>query len=280
MSDPVQSWLNNAGRYPLLPKSEQMRLAKLRETYKPGSKQYIKIVNKLTNHNLRLVPNVVRAYLAKRAGYTMNSEVASDLLQQGYLGLRRAAEKYDGKRGFTFATYAQSWIYQSVVRWHNSCDRLIYVPENSITEVLYRRRHGKPSNSKNGRIGDACIASAVRTLDISSLDRLGGDDEDTCLLDIMSDDHRIIDNKNTVETSDQAELALKDLMSACGIRPVTQDIITMYTKRPRMSIVACKVKMSTKHCQNLYGAAVRVMKTHVEESSQSYAGIMNNNQPH
>lgn len=280
MSDPVQSWLNNAGRYPLLPKPEQIRLAKLRETYKPGSQQYVKVINKLTNHNLRLVPNVVRAYLAKRAGYSMNSEVASDLLQQGYLGLRRAAEKYDGKRGFTFATYAQSWIYQSIVRWHNSVDRLIYVPENSITEVLYRRRHGKPSNSKNGRIGDDCIASATRTLDIGSLDRQGGDDEETCLLDIMSDGHRIIDHKNTVEVDDRAEFALKELMSACGIRPVTQDIITLYTKRPRMSIVACKVKMSTKHCQNLYGAAVRAMKTHVEESNQSLAGIMNNNQPH
>lgn len=279
MSDPVQSWLNNAGRYPLLPKSEIIRIANLRDKATPGTRQYIKLINKLTNHNLRLIPNVVRSYLAKRAGFSMNSEVTSDLMQQGYIGLRRAAEKYDGKKGFTFSTYAQTWIYQSVVRWHNSCDRLIYVPENSITEVLYRRKHGKPSGSKNGRIGDACIAAATRTLDIGSLDKGTGDNEDACLLDIMSTENRIIDTDNTVEFDDQSLLALKDLMAQCGIRPITQDIITMYTKRPRMSIVACKVKMSTKHCQNLYGAAVRAMKEHVAESGQSLAGIMSNNQP-
>ena len=282
MSDFVQSWLNNAGRAPLLPKSEIIRLAKKRDTLEPGSPEYIKIINKICEHNLRLVPTIVRKYLSKRSGVGMNSEVASDLLQQGYLGLRRAAEKYDATRGFTFSTYAHSWIYQAFTRWHNSVDRLIYVPENSINELLYRRRHGHPSKSKCGRIGDDIMAAASRTLDITSIDKQTGEDEETTIGELMTDDNRIIDRKS--EPEGRAILELRDLMAECGIKPKTQDIVLLYAKRSRMSIVAAKVKMSQKHCQNLYGAAVRQMKDHVEEKQKAknarLAVRMKYNQPH
>ena len=111
--DPIQLWLNAAGRFPLLPSVEMIRLAKKRDTLEPGSAAYVKIINKICEHNLRLVPNVARKYLSKRKGLSMRSEVAGDLLQQGYLGLRRAAEKFDATRGFAFSTYAYSWIYSS-----------------------------------------------------------------------------------------------------------------------------------------------------------------------
>ena len=83
MSDSIQSWLNSAGRFPLLPKTELIRLTKKRDTLEPGSKAYIKIINKICEHNLRLVPGLVRKYLSKRTGYHMNSDVTNDLLQQG-----------------------------------------------------------------------------------------------------------------------------------------------------------------------------------------------------
>ena len=59
-NDPIQAWLNAAGRFPLLPQTEMIRLAKKRDTLEPNSKAYIKIINKICEHNLRLVPNVVR----------------------------------------------------------------------------------------------------------------------------------------------------------------------------------------------------------------------------
>lgn len=282
MSDPIQSWLNNAGRFPLLPKSELIRLAKKRDTLEEGSTGYIKVINKICEHNLKLIPNVVRRYLSKRAGLSMNSEVASDLLQQGYIGLRRAAEKYDGKRGFTFSTYAHSWIYQVMTRWHNSCDRTIYVPENSMTELLYRRRHGRPSNNKNGRIAPDIIAAAAHSIAIGSLDKPTGEDEDTTLVDLMSEDNRIFSRHS--EPEGRQILALKDLMAECGIRPTVQDVVILYTKRPRMSIVAAKVKMTQKHCQNVYGAAIRTMKEHVaakEAAKHELLAVrMKHTQPH
>ena len=261
MSDHIQFWLNSAGRFPLLPKSELIRLAKKRDTFEVGSAGYIKIINKICEHNLKLVPNIVRKYLSKRAGLSMSSEVASDLLQQGYIGLRRAAEKYDGKRGFTFSTYAHSWIYQAMTRWHNSSDRTIYVPENSITELLYRRRHGRPSDNKNGRIASDIIAAAAHSIAISSLDKQAGDDEDATLMDLMNEDNRIISRHS--EPEGRQILELRELMAECGIRPKVQDVVLLYAKRPRMSIVAAKVQMTQKHCQNVYGVAVRTMKEHV-----------------
>lgn len=261
-NDPIQSWLNAAGRFPLLPKSEMIRLAKKRDTLEPGSKAYVKIINKICEHNLRLIPNVVRTYLSKRVGYNMSSEVASDLLQQGYIGLRRAAEKYDGTRGFTFSTYANGWISQAVSRWHNSHDRAIYIPENSMCELLYRRRHGEPSKSKNGRIGDAVLAAAARAVEVTSIDKRAGDDDETLTIaDMMSDDNRILSNKTQLEG--RAELQLKELMAECLIKPRTQDIVLAYAKRGRMSVVASRLSLSPKHCQNLYQEAVRLMKDRV-----------------
>ena len=283
MSDPVQSWLNNAGRLPLLPKSEIIRLANKRNTCEPGSAAYIKVINKICEHNLRLVPNIVRAYLSKRSQLTMNSDVTSDLLQQGYIGLRRAAEKYDPKKGFTFATYAHNWIFQSMTRWHNAYGRAIYVPENAITETLYRRRHGKPSKSKNGRLSKEVINAVNRTLDVASLDKKAGDDDDYTLLEIMSESNRIIDRKSVIP-SDKGLLQLKDLMAECGIRPKTQDVILLYTRRPRMSIVACKVQLTEKHCRALYARALKRMKSHVEakelQRTEALAVRLTHNQPH
>ena len=261
-NDPVQSWLNAAGRFPLLPKSEMIRLAKKRDTLEPGSKAYIKVINKICEHNLRLVPNVVRTYLSKRVGYDMSSAVTCDLLQQGYIGLRRAAEKFDGTRGFTFSTYANGWISQAISRWHNTHDRAIYIPENSMCELLYRRRHGKPSKSKNGRIGDAVLAAAARAVEVSSIDKKAGDDDEIATIaDLMCDDNRILSNKSQLEG--RAELQLKELMAECMIKPRTQDIVLAYAKRGRMSVVASRLSLSPKHCQNLYSEAVREMKAKV-----------------
>lgn len=256
--DPIQSWLNAAGRFPLLPKTEMIRLAKKRDTLEPGSKAYIKVINKICEHNLRLIPGIVRQYLNKRVGYTMNDVVAADLLQQGYIGLRRAAEKFDPAKGYTFSTYANNWIRQAFTRWHNSVDRTVYIPENTICELLYRRRHGQPSKSKNGRIGDAVLNSASRSLSVSSIDVRLGDEEDGMLSDLLSNENRLLDTKSAPEG--KAEMELRDLMAKCGIRPKTQDIVAAYAKRGNMMIVAAKLGMSQKHCQNLYSEAVRTMK--------------------
>ena len=273
MSDSIQSWLNAAGRFPLLPQTELIRLSKKRDSLKPNSKAYIKVINKICEHNLRLVPNIVRKYISKRSGYNMSSEVVSDLLQQGYIGLRRAAEKYDPSLGYTFSTYAYRWISQAFVRWHNSHDRIIYIPENTMTETLYRWRHGRPSKSKNGSIKPGMINCAVRAMEITSIDQRISDDEDgSTIADLMSNDNLLLDRVSPPEG--RAELMLKDLMAECGIKPRTQDIVMVYAKKGNMKMTAYRLGISSVTCRNLYNEAVKTMKAKVEEKEAAKAAAI------
>lgn len=273
MSDSIQSWLNAAGRFPLLPQTELIRLAKKRDSLEPNSKAYVKVINKICEHNLRLVPNIVRKYIGKRSGYSMNSEVVSDLLQQGYLGLRRAAEKYDPSLGYTFSTYAYRWISQAFVRWHNTNDRTIYIPENTMTETLYRWRHGKPSKSKNGSIKSGMINCAIRAMEITSIDQRANDEEDgATIADLMSNDNLILDRVSPPEG--RAQLMLRDLMAECGIKPRTQDIVMTYARKGNMKMTAYRLGISSVTCRNLYNEAVKAMKAKAEEKEAAKAAAI------
>ena len=272
MSDSIQSWLNAAGRFPLLPQSELIRLAKKRDSLKPGSAVYAKVINKICEHNLRLVPNVVRSYIRKRSGYTMGSEVISDLLQQGYIGLRRAAEKYDPSLGYAFSTYAHRWISQAFIRWHNSHDRTIYIPENSMCEVLYRWRNGKPSRSKNGKIGSSIINCAIRATEISSIDQRAGEDGDTATIaDLISEENLIL--PRTSADKSYAEVKIKNLMDECGIKPRVQSIVMTYAKKGNMKMTAYKLGLCSNTCRKLYNEAFEVMKSKADEKEAAAASV-------
>ena len=107
---------------------------------------------------------------------------------------------------------------------------------------------------------------------MTSIDKRLGDssDEDMhSIADLMSDDNRLISTEPTVEG--KAELELKDLMAECGIKPRTQDIVIAYAKRGRMSMVATRLSLSPKHCQNLYQEAIRTMKAKVAEKQAAKA---------
>ena len=271
--DPIKAWLNAAGRFPQLPKAELLRLAKRRDSLAPGSKAYIKVVNKICEHNLLLIPSVVRTYVGKRNELNMSSSVVSDLLQQGYLGLRRAAEKFDATRGFTFSTYAYNWIRQSIIRWHSIVDKTIYVPENAVTEVLYRRRHGKPSTSKNNRLSSNVLNAATRVMEISSTDkRLSHEDDGTTVADRLSEENRITYADTDEEGT--AIIQLRDLMAECGINPKAQDILLHYGKRGRMSLTASVVGIKQSDCRKIYNDTVEILAQRVKEKESARAALV------
>jgi RNA polymerase sigma factor (sigma-70 family) len=214
------------------------------------------------------VPSIVSKYVRKRVGFTMSSEVVSDLLQQGYLGLRRAAEKFDHSRGFAFSTYAHSWIYQGFTRWHNSHDRTIYIPENTANELLYRQRHGKPSKAKTGSLSNAVMQAAAQSFMVGSIDQKVANDEDGAqLADLMSSENLLLPKER--ESGVSAEDRLRKLMNECGIAPQAQEVVVAYAKRGRMSIVASRMSLSPKNCRGMYDDAVKAMKTRVQAKQAS-----------
>jgi RNA polymerase primary sigma factor len=114
-TDALQLFLNEAGRWPLLTKEEEIELAKLIERGDEEAKE------RMINSNLRLVVSIAKRY----QGHGLS---LLDLIQEGIIGLMRAVEKFDWRRGFKFSTYATWWIRQAVQRGVANKSRTIRLP--------------------------------------------------------------------------------------------------------------------------------------------------------
>lgn len=270
MSDSIQSWLNAAGRVQMLSKSEILELAKMRDKYEPKTQQYVRIVNKITEHNLRLVANVVRVFVNKRAGMTMGSDIVSDLLQVGYFGLRRAAEKFDPTMGYSFSTYATPWIRQAVQRWSMSHESTVKIPESTMREVLYRMKHGKPSDQRGVTKSEHLVEAAIAGINVRSLDVRLNDDDNATLADLIGDEHRL--RPVTSEYSDPT-LKLRELMNECGIDPQVQDLMSRYARRGNLAMAATKAKVKVKEARAIVNEATATLRAaflEKEAKNQAY----------
>ena len=114
-TDALQLFLNEAGRWPLLTKEEEVELAKRIERGDAEAKE------RMINSNLRLVVSIAKRY----QGHGLS---LLDLIQEGIIGLIRAVEKFDWRRGFKFSTYATWWIRQAVQRGVANKSRTIRLP--------------------------------------------------------------------------------------------------------------------------------------------------------
>ncbi|MGH3134497.1 MAG: sigma-70 family RNA polymerase sigma factor, partial [Gaiellaceae bacterium] len=185
-TDSLQLFLNEIGRYPLLTAEEEVELAKRIERGDAAAKE------RMINSNLRLVVSIAKRY----QGHDLS---LLDLIQEGILGLIRATEKFDWRRGFKFSTYATWWIRQAVQRGVQNKSRTIRVPVH-IAELERRAsRTERELAAKLGRmpteeeVAESAKISleklrqareAVRTL--SSLDRPVGEDESATLGDLIA----------------------------------------------------------------------------------------------
>jgi RNA polymerase primary sigma factor len=122
-ADSLTLFMSEIGRYPLLTAAEEVALAKRVERGDAAAKQ------RMVNSNLRLVVSIAKRYRG-------HGVPLSDLIQDGIIGLNRAVEKFDWRKGFKFSTYATWWILQAVQRAVAAQSRTIRVP----THVYERRQ--------------------------------------------------------------------------------------------------------------------------------------------
>ncbi|MBA2348142.1 MAG: sigma-70 family RNA polymerase sigma factor [Solirubrobacterales bacterium] len=115
--DSIDLLLRDAGRYALLKPAQELDLAKRIERGDLAAKEM------LINSNLRLVVSIARRYVGLGLSLT-------DLVQEGMVGLIRAAEKFDYRKGFRFSTYATLWIRQSIQRGLDNTARNVRLPAN------------------------------------------------------------------------------------------------------------------------------------------------------
>src|SRR3989344_3929185 len=123
-SDSVQMYLKEIGRYPLLSSEEEVELAKRIEKNDESARQ------KLALSNLRLVVSIAKKYVGRSANLTL-----LDLIQEGNLGLFKAVEKFDYKKGYKFSTYATWWIRQAITRALADQGRTIRIPVHMVETI-------------------------------------------------------------------------------------------------------------------------------------------------
>jgi RNA polymerase primary sigma factor len=127
--DAVQNYIRDISRYPLLTKDEEVELAKRIEQSDQAAKR------ELNNANLRLVVHAAKKYMGRNLAFL-------DLIQEGNIGLLRAVEKFDWRRGYKFSTYASYWIEQSIRRALADQSRPVRLPVH-VEEKLNRFRKEK-----------------------------------------------------------------------------------------------------------------------------------------
>ena len=137
-ADSLQMFLNEIGRYPLLTAAEEVALAKRVERGDLAAKE------RMINSNLRLVVHVAKRYRGHGVPF-------GDLIQDGVIGLNRAVEKFDWRKGFKFSTYATWWIRQAVQRSVAGQARTIRVPTHVHERRQTLNRHARRLETKLGR---------------------------------------------------------------------------------------------------------------------------------
>jgi RNA polymerase primary sigma factor len=185
-TDALQLFLNEMSRYPLLTAAEEVELAKRIER---GDKEAKDL---MVNSNLRLVVSIAKRY----QGHGLS---LLDLIQEGIIGLIRAVEKFDWRRGFKFSTYATWWIRQAVQRGVANKSRTIRIPVHIAEREQKMARAERELVVKLGREPtDAEIARAAQlsTKDVhevrkaaravTSLDRPVGEDNGASLGELFA----------------------------------------------------------------------------------------------
>ncbi len=211
-TDALQLFLNEAGRYELLTAQEEVELAKRIERGDMAAKE------RMINSNLRLVVSIARKY----QGHGLS---LLDLIQEGVIGLIRAAEKFDWRRGYKFSTYATWWIRQAVQRGVTNKARTIRIPvhiaereqkiaraERELTAELERaptdEEIAKRSKLPLKQVRE--VRQAART--VTSLDRPVGEEGDTTFGELVAGSERSTEEEVHVNLEEEVlRRALEEL---------------------------------------------------------------------
>jgi RNA polymerase primary sigma factor len=203
-TDSLQLFLNEAGRYPLLTAAEEVELAKLVESGDKAAK------DRMVNANLRLVVSIAKKY----QGHGLP---LIDLIQEGIIGLIRAVEKFDWRRGFKFSTYATWWIRQAVQRGVANKSRTIRIPvhiverEQKIARAereLVLKLERAPTDEEVAEVAKLNVKhvkevrAAART--VASLDKPVGEGSDTAFGDLVAQDEASVEEEVVVALGDDA----------------------------------------------------------------------------
>lgn len=202
----LDKYLQEIGRYDLISVEEEVELA---QRIRKGDQSAIE---KLTRANLRFVVSVAKQY--QNQGLSL-----PDLINEGNLGLIKAAEKFDETRGFKFISYAVWWIRQSIMQAINEQSRIVRLPLNQVSSLSkyrkavaeFEQKHQrKPSPEELAEILEIPKSKVISTMKVSgrhvSVDAPFQEGEDNNLLDVLSDDDSPVTDNSLIHESLRREI--------------------------------------------------------------------------
>ena len=189
IEDPVRMYLKEIGKVPLLSAEEEIELAKRMELGDQEAKK------RLAEANLRLVVSIAKRYVGRGMLFL-------DLIQEGNLGLIKAVEKFDYRKGYKFSTYATWWIRQAITRAIADQARTIRIPVHMVETInklirvsrqLLQELGREPTPEEIAKEMDMPVERVREILKISqepvSLETPIGEEEDSHLADFIQDDN-------------------------------------------------------------------------------------------
>lgn len=207
LEDPVRMYLKEIGKVPLLSGEEEIELARrIEEGDKEAKKQ-------LAESNLRLVVSIAKRYVGRGMLFL-------DLIQEGNLGLIKAVEKFDYRKGYKFSTYATWWIRQAITRAIADQARTIRIPVHMVETINRLIRVSRQLLQELGR--EPSVEEIAKRMELPedkvreimkiaqepvSLETPIGEEEDSHLGDFIQDDHLPVPAEAAAYTLLQEQLA-------------------------------------------------------------------------
>lgn len=210
-NDILQNYLKDIGRVKLLKSSEEKELGRQIKEGKTKEAELAK--KKLVQANLRLVVSIAKKYIGQGVLFM-------DLVQEGSLGLIKAAEKFDYRRGFKFSTYATWWIKQSIVRAISNHSRTIRIPVHMTDKIRLYKKVSAALSAKLGREPSDEEMSEKLGISVKKLENIKNAifkdpvSLDTPIAeDLVLEDYVADDSYRSPDSTTQSSFLYKDVMS-------------------------------------------------------------------
>ena len=268
----LDKYLQEIGREELISVGEEVELAR---RIKQGDKAAF---DKLTKANLRCVVSVAKQY--QNQGLSL-----PDLINEGNLGLMRAAQKFDETRGFKFISYAVWWIRQSILQALAEQSRIVRLPLNQVGSLnkiskelqkFEQENERRPSPDELAERLDMPVEKVADTLKVSgrhiSVDAPFVDGEDNSLLDVLpNDDSPMADSAlNQESLSKEVERAL------CQLQARESEILKMFfgigCQEMTLEEIGAKFDLTRERVRQIKEKAIRRLKGQKSKLLKSYLG--------
>ncbi|MDD5045106.1 MAG: sigma-70 family RNA polymerase sigma factor [Candidatus Omnitrophica bacterium] len=269
--DIIRAYLKDIRKAPLLTAEEEIDLSK---KIKKGDKA---AWQKMIKANLRLVVSIAKKY--GRLGVPL-----MDLIEEGNVGLMKAVEKFNPKKGFRFSTYAAWWIRQSISRAVSEQGKMIRVPAymqeligkwKKANEALTQKLNRAPNNkeiAKKMRISEEMVERIVAWLSTktSSLDAPIGEEGESGIMDLIEDEKAVLPDAEMEHTLDKERIrSLLDIMSDRERMVVEMRFGLTDGKRHTLAEVAKKLEVSRERVRQVEEAALKKIKGFMRSQERS-----------